>query len=123
ETSPARPVASPPVAAPVVKPTPPAPAPPRPAVAPARVAVPAPARREEHQARVVPFSIHATPPEAELVLDERPAVRGSLQIVLPLAGSSHQLRVSAPGYVGKTIEFGANEPPPEAIHLQRVPAA
>ena len=56
------------------------------------------------------------------MLDGRHAVVGHLQLVLPLAGNSHQLRVSAPGYDSKTISFDADQPPPDEVRLARTPA-
>jgi len=68
----------------------------------------------------VPFVIRAVPPEAELALDDRPPTRGRLEVMLPLAGSSHHVRASAAGYVPKDISFGAGESPPSEIRLERV---
>jgi hypothetical protein len=62
------------------------------------------------------------PADAELTLDDRPSVQGHLDLVLPHDGSSHRLRVSAPGFVSKVIYFRADEPPPPEIELERAPS-
>jgi len=98
------------------------PAPAAPAVAPSPPLEPA-ASSDTPADRSAPFEISAFPPEAQLVLDGRQAVTGHLQLVLPLAGSSHELRVSAPGYQSKTVSFDAARPPPEEIRLDRAAAA
>lgn len=72
--------------------------------------------------RDAPFEIRAFPPEATLVLDGRQPRIGSLQLVLPLAGSSHELRVSAPGYAPRIVSFSAHQPPPAQVRLARVAA-
>src|SRR3569623_35304 len=57
------------------------------------------------------YEIHVVPAQAQIALDDRPPTQGRLELVLPLAGSSHVLRVSAPGYVSKVVEFrGADTP-------------
>jgi serine/threonine protein kinase len=111
--------------APVVAPAPPRPGarpvaagPPSEAVAPAASA----ARASEPADRAAPFEIRAFPADAEIVLDGRQPLVGRLQIVLPLAGSSHEIRVSAPGYHAKTISFGGEQAPPAEIRLDRVTA-
>ena len=71
--------------------------------------------------RSIPFEVRAFPPEATVELDGRQPVPGRLRIVLPLAGSSHQIRVSAPGYAAKTVAFGADQPPPAEIRLDELP--
>ncbi|HEY8922920.1 MAG TPA: protein kinase [Polyangia bacterium] len=68
----------------------------------------------------VPFEVRAFPPEADVELDGRQPVPGRLRIVLPLAGSSHHIRVSAPGYAPKTVSFGADQPPPAEIRLDKL---
>lgn len=68
------------------------------------------------------FEIRATPPEAEIVLDGKSPVRGRLSLVLPLGGSSHLLRVSAPGFVSKVVPFAATERPPSEIRLTPIDA-
>ena len=98
------------------------PAPAAPAVAPSPPLEPA-ASSDTPADRSAPFEISAFPPEAQLVLDGRQAVTGHLQLVLPLAGSSHELRVSAPGYQSKTVSFDAAQPPPEEIRLDRAAVA
>jgi len=90
----------------------------QPASPPLVTAKPA-ADQEQPAARSAAFEIRAFPPEAQLVLDGRQAVTGRLQLVLPLAGANHQLRVSAPGYDAKTVSFDADQPPPEEIRLVR----
>jgi len=104
------------VSGPVVRPPPPIPASGTPAA-------PTPSAQTGDPAdRSAPFEISAFPPEAELVLDGRQAVIGRLQLVLPLAGSSHELRVSAPGYDSKTVSFNADQPPPDEIRLVQTAA-
>jgi len=98
-------------AAPVPPADDPSPAPPSPPAPPAKAASP-----------TVPFEVRAFPPEADVELDGRQPVPGRLRIVLPLAGSSHHIRVSAPGYAPKTIAFGADQPPPAEIRLDKLPA-
>ena len=68
------------------------------------------------------FEIHAVPAEAQIALDERAPAQGRLELVLPLAGASHVLRVSAPGYVSKVVEFRGADTPPAEIELERVAA-
>jgi len=57
------------------------------------------------------------------VLDGRQPLIGRLQLVLPLAGDSHELRVSAAGFEPKTVSFSAEQPPPAEIRLVRAIAA
>lgn len=86
-------------------------------------ALPNPATRSNEPAdRAAPFEVRAFPPDAEIVLDGRQPLVGHLQIVLPLAGASHALRVFAPGYHSKTISFGGEQAPPAEIRLDRVTA-
>ena len=107
-----------------------------PAASPAAPATAAPSRDEarpppppvaravesaEPTSPTVPFEVRAFPPEADVELDGRQPVPGRLRIVLPLAGSSHEIRVSAPGYAPKTVAFGADQPPPAEIHLDKLP--
>jgi len=66
------------------------------------------------------FEIHAIPEEAQIALDERAPAQGRLELVLPLAGTAHVLRVSAPGYVSKVVEFRGADRPPAEIQLERV---
>jgi hypothetical protein len=97
---------------------------PAPPASPSAVAMPSkPAASPNEPAdRAAPFEVRAFPPEAEIVLDGRQALVGRLQIVLPLAGSSHEIRVSAPGYDAKTISFGGEQGPPAEIRLDRAQA-
>jgi len=85
---------------------------------------PPPATRVEEPVETasptVPFQVRAFPPEATVELDGRQPVPGHLRIVLPLAGSSHHIRVSAPGYATKTVAFGVDQPPPAEIHLDKL---
>ena len=67
-----------------------------------------------------PFEIRAVPDDAQIALDDRAPASGRLELVLPLAGPSHVLRVSAPGYVSKVVEFHGNDPPPAEIQLERL---
>jgi eukaryotic-like serine/threonine-protein kinase len=97
------------------------PAPAESPVGAAALAKPAP-RSSEPADRAAPFEIRAFPADAEIVLDGRQPLVGRLQIVLPLAGSSHEIRVSAPGYRAKTISFGGEQAPPAEIRLDRVSA-
>lgn len=66
------------------------------------------------------FEIHAVPGEAQIALDDRAPAQGRLELVLPLAGAAHVLRVSAPGYVSKIVEFRGADTPPAEIQLERV---
>lgn len=78
------------------------------------------------KARATPkssFEIRAVPAEAEIALDDRVPSRHRLEVVLPLAGSSHTIRVSAPGYRPKEIFFGPDESPPAEIKLERMNSA
>jgi serine/threonine-protein kinase len=97
------------------------PAPPGPPAGSAALARPA-ARSDEPADHAAPFEVRAFPADAEIVLDGRQPLVGRLQIVLPLAGSSHEIRVSAPGYRAKTISFGGEQAPPAEIRLDRVTA-
>jgi len=81
---------------------------------PAEVPHPAP------EAPSTTFEIHAVPEEAQIALDARAPAQGRLELVLPLAGASHVLRVSAPGYVSKVVEFRGADRPPAEIQLERV---
>lgn len=88
--------------------------------APTSVKPPAPGTSP---ATTVPFEIRSEPADAQIALDDRPPMRGLLELVLPLAGSSHEIRVSAPGYVSKVVSFAGNERPPAEIRLEHVSAA
>jgi serine/threonine-protein kinase len=68
-----------------------------------------------------PFVIRGDPPDAELVLDNRPPTHGTLDLILPLGGARHEIRVSAAGFRSEVVSFGPNQPPPAEIHLQRAP--
>ena len=69
-----------------------------------------------------PYEVHVVPGEAQIALDDRAPAQGRLDLVLPLAGESHVLRVSAPGYVSKVVEFRGADRPPSEIALERVAA-
>jgi tRNA A-37 threonylcarbamoyl transferase component Bud32 len=71
----------------------------------------------------VPFAIAAVPAEAEIELDDLPPTKGRLEVLLPLAGASHELHVSADGYLSKDITFRRGEQPPAEIRLDRDPTA
>jgi len=83
----------------------------------------APRASEAETPRAIPFEIHSEPANAQIALDDRPPMRGLLELVLPLAGTSHEIRVSAPGYVSKVVSFAGNERPPSRIRLDQVPPA
>ena len=104
--SPARP---PVAAAPAVAVAPPAPSRPAPVESPPPAEVPS-----------KPFEIRAVPEDAQIALDDGAPASGRLELVLPLAGATHVLRVSAPGYVSKVVEFRGSESPPAEIALARV---
>jgi serine/threonine protein kinase len=102
----------------------PSPEPPASVAPSGAAAVPqAPAPADEPVERATPFEVRAFPPDADIVLDGGPALRGRRELVLPLPGASHELRVSAAGYVPKVISFGAEQPPPAEIRLDPVPAS
>jgi len=88
---------------------------------PSQAPSPAP-KATEAASPTIPFEVRAFPPEANVELDGRQPVPGRLRIVLPLAGASHHIRVSAPGYAAKTVAFGAEQPPPAEIRLDKLPA-
>jgi len=69
----------------------------------------------------VPYEIRSVPTDAEIALDDRPPTRGLLELVLPLAGATHRIRVSAPGFVARVVEFGSEEQPPTEVRLDRAP--
>jgi hypothetical protein len=67
----------------------------------------------------IPFEIRAWPSESEIALDDGPPAHGRLEIILPLGGTSHQIRVSADGYLPKVVSFGPSDRPPSEIRLER----
>jgi serine/threonine-protein kinase len=71
----------------------------------------------------VPFEILAVPADAEIELDDMPPSKGRLEVSLPLAGATHELHVSADGYLSKDVTFRRGERPPAEIRLDRDPAA
>jgi len=96
---------------------------PPPKLPPAVAAAPQPPGPADEPAEAaVPFEVRAFPPEANIALDGGSPRRGRLELVLPLAGPSHELRVSAAGFVPKVISFGAEQSPPAEIRLEPAPA-
>lgn len=71
----------------------------------------------------VRFEIVAVPADAEIELDDMAPTKGRLEVLLPLAGSSHELHVSADGYLSKDVTFRRGEQPPAEVRLDRDPAA
>ncbi len=68
-------------------------------------------------ARII--DIRVDPPQASIVLDERPAVSGHLQTTLPAGDhAAHILRISAAGHRPKEISFGPGTAPPSQIALE-----
>jgi uncharacterized protein DUF4388 len=61
------------------------------------------------------------PESAVIWLDRHPVATGRLRMVLPKDGSTHELRVAAPGHVPTTVFF-ADVPPPKKIALEPLPA-
>lgn len=84
--------------------------------------LPMPVRPRNEMATTTPFEIRVVPADAEIALDDRAPTRHLLEVVLPLAGSSHTIRVSAAGYLSKTVTFGPDERPPAEIRLERMPS-
>ncbi len=57
------------------------------------------------------------PDTAVIWLDRHPVATGRLRMMLPKDGSTHELRVAAPGHVPVTVFF-ADVPPPKEIALE-----
>lgn len=68
------------------------------------------------------LSTRVEPATAEMWLDRHPVATGELAIVLPKDGSTHELRVAAPGHIPVTLLF-ADVPPPKLIRLEALPGA
>jgi hypothetical protein len=68
------------------------------------------------------LSTRIDPASAVIWLDRHPVATGHLDIVLPRDGSTHELRVAAPGFIPVTLLF-ADVPPPEKIQLESMPSA
>jgi eukaryotic-like serine/threonine-protein kinase len=83
------------------------------AAIPAQAAPPAPAP----EPRII--DIRVDPPQASIVLDDRPAVSGRLQATLPAGDhAAHVLRISAAGYRPKEVPFGPGTAPPPQVALE-----
>jgi hypothetical protein len=89
----------------------------------APVPAPAPAARVE-PARPASFALElqVEPPGAEIVLDGAHIATGSFTTRLPRDGASHELRVSAPGFIAARIWF-VDAAPPKELQLEPLPAA
>jgi hypothetical protein len=76
------------------------------------------------QARPTSFALelHVEPPGAEIVLDGAHIATGSFTTRLPRDGRSHELRVSAPGFIGARIWF-IDTAPLKELRLEPLPAA
>jgi hypothetical protein len=67
------------------------------------------------------LSTRVSPDSAVIWLDRHPVATGRLRMMLPKDGSTHELRVAAPGHVPVTVFF-ADVPPPQEIALDALPA-
>jgi eukaryotic-like serine/threonine-protein kinase len=65
--------------------------------------------------------VQAEPADATLVLDGETVGKGTWSARLPADGTAHTLRVSAPGFEPRTVQF-TDQPPPRSIALVKVPA-
>lgn len=74
-----------------------------PAAKPASVEAAKPDQPAVPQMATIRFSV--TPPEAELFLDDQKLPSNPTSKVLPIDGTVHKLRASAPGYVDAVAEF------------------
>jgi hypothetical protein len=91
------------------------------AVAPSAAAAPAaPVERARSQSFVLELQVE--PADAEIVLDGAHIATGSFTTRLPRDGSSHELRVSAPGFIDTQIWF-IDAAPPRQLRLEPLPAA
>jgi hypothetical protein len=77
----------------------------------------------ESRAPVFQLALQVRPPQAAIALDAEPPVLGRLTRALPRDGRRHVLRISAPGYEGRTIEFRDEAPTESAIELTPFAAA
>jgi len=62
-------------------------------------------------------SMRVTPPSANIELDGRVIGNGGFTSTFKADGKRHSLRVTAPGYEARTLEFDATTPPPAALEL------
>jgi hypothetical protein len=91
------------------------------AIAPSPSATPA-APVEHARAQSFGLELQVEPAGAEIVLDGAHIATGSFTTRLPRDGSSHELRVSAPGFVDTRIWF-IDAAPPRQLRLEPLPAA
>jgi len=82
--------------------------------------------RSEHETRREPMAtrtlnIRAIPREALLVLDDGPPTKGEMRATLPVDDATHVLRVTADGYVTKSVAFGPTDTPPNEVELDAEP--
>jgi len=90
-----------------------------PAAPAAPAASPSPPPAPPPEARTI--DVRVDPPQAAIVLDDRPAVAGHLQTTLPAGDhAAHVLRISAPGRQPKEISFGPGTAPPPQVALELV---
>lgn len=68
------------------------------------------------------LELQVDPAGAEIVLDGSHIATGSFTTRLPRDGSSHELRVSAPGFIDTRIWF-IDAAPPKQLRLERLPAS
>ena len=66
------------------------------------------------------ISVAVDPPAATLELDGEVVGQGRLERTAPRDHQKHRLRISAPGYADKVVEF-TDSPPPPVVRLARVP--
>jgi Domain of unknown function (DUF4388) len=66
------------------------------------------------------LSTSVDPASSVIWLDRHPVASGRLDLALPRDGSTHELRVAAPGFIPVTLMF-ADVPPPREIRLKSLP--
>jgi serine/threonine-protein kinase len=109
------------------KPSPaPGPAPPRPVVAvpdpPAQTKKPPAEAPKDEAPASRRLLVRVQPENAEIRLDDLPAVRGRLDRAIPDDEAAHSIRVTAPGHEPMTIALRPHEPAPAEIKLTPTPA-
>ncbi len=82
---------------------------------------PVPERAATPEPRTV--DVRVEPSQAEIALDDQPAVQGHLRATLPAGDhAAHVLRISAPGHRTREISFAPGTAPPPQITLEPLAA-